>query len=26
MLQKRVKGFKVDLLGRPYLSNVWKDA
>jgi peptide/nickel transport system substrate-binding protein len=26
MLQKRVKGFKVDLLGRPYMSNVWKDA
>ena len=24
--QKRVKGFTVDLLGRPYLSNVWKDA
>jgi peptide/nickel transport system substrate-binding protein len=26
MLQKRVKGFTVDLLGRPYMSNVWKDA
>jgi peptide/nickel transport system substrate-binding protein len=25
MLQKRVRGFKVDLLGRPYMSNVWKD-
>jgi len=26
MLQKRIKDFNVDLLGRPYMSNVWKDA
>jgi peptide/nickel transport system substrate-binding protein len=25
-LQTRVKGFSVDLLGRPYMSNVWKDS